>query len=151
MDDVLACYYVRLDKQNLEDCYTVRRVFIFSSRVVSRRIKHAVSSANSCDIIAKALWLSNSLDWYSCSLHWNLCFLWTLSYWKRYAWNWSLICTSLIFQPTCGVVFTTLRKLSCNHVLYSSTYPASNLFSAIFPFILRNLDHYWRTILAKVF
>ena len=99
-------------------------------------IKHALASVNSCDITAKALWLSNSMEWYSFSLRQNSCSLWSHSCLKLYVWIWSLIWTSLISRPTCGVGFTTLHTSSCNNFLFSSTYPASYLFSAIFSFML---------------
>ena len=66
----------------LEEGGTARRVLICSSRVVSRCIKQAFASVNSCDITVKALCLSNSQNWYSCPLRLNPYSLWSHSCWN---------------------------------------------------------------------
>ena len=62
-----------------------------------------------------------ALLWNSCSLRFQTC-------WKWYAWIWSIFSTFSISRPVRGIRFTTPCRSFCNHVLYSSTYPASYLF-----------------------
>ena len=140
----------------LEELGTDLKVFICSSRIESKRIKQALVSTNYCDVTTKTLWLSNSRSWYSRSLCWNSCSLLRISRslrshscWKWYAWIWSLVCTSLIFQPVRGVESTTPCKSLCSHVLNTSTYPAPYLSSVTSHFKLTRPAHSWRIILAK--